>query len=96
MLLTWQNGDVSKQEPYNGDFEKAMKSIKAKTLILPAETDLYFPPEDSKYELECMAPGIGTLKVFPTIWGHWAGGPGDSPDDVKWLDDNLREFFERN
>lgn len=43
MIQTWQNGDVSLQEPYNGDFEKAMASIKAKTLVLPAQTDLYFP-----------------------------------------------------
>jgi hypothetical protein len=31
---------------------------------------------------------------FPSIWGHWAGGPGDNAEDVKWLDDKLREFFE--
>jgi homoserine acetyltransferase len=43
MLQTWQSGDVSKQEPYNGDFELAMRSIKAKTLVMPARTDLYFP-----------------------------------------------------
>lgn len=43
MIQTWQNGDVSKQEPYNGDFEKALAAIKAKTLVLPAKTDLYFP-----------------------------------------------------
>lgn len=43
MVQTWQNGDVSKQEPYNGDFEKAMSAIKAKTLVLPGKTDLYFP-----------------------------------------------------
>jgi homoserine acetyltransferase len=43
MLHTWQAGDVSAQEPYNGDFEKAMKGIKAKALVLPGKTDLYFP-----------------------------------------------------
>ena len=43
MLQTWQCGDCSMQEPYNGDFEKSMSSIKAKTLVLPAKTDLYFP-----------------------------------------------------
>jgi len=25
-----------------------------------------------------------------------ATGPGDSKDDVKWIDDNLREFFAKN
>ena len=43
MLHTWQSGDCSAQEPYGGDFGKAMKSIKAKALVLPGLTDLYFP-----------------------------------------------------
>jgi homoserine acetyltransferase len=38
MLYTWQAGDVS-----NGSFEKALGAIKARTLVLPAATDLYFP-----------------------------------------------------
>lgn len=48
MLHTWQSGDVSQQEPYNGDFSAAMKGIKAKALVLPAKTDLYF----RKYSLQ--------------------------------------------
>ena len=43
MLHTWQSGDCAAQEPYNGDFESAMKGIKAKALVLPGKTDLYFP-----------------------------------------------------
>jgi homoserine acetyltransferase len=43
MLYTWQSGDVSAQEPYNGDFKAAMQAIQAKTLVLPGKTDLYFP-----------------------------------------------------
>lgn len=92
MLHTWQTADVSKQPPYNGDFAHALNSIKAKTLILPSKTDLYFPPEDSEIELSLMTPGVGELKVFPSIWGHWAGGPGYSEEDVKWLDEQLREL----
>ncbi|MCJ1392326.1 hypothetical protein MMC18_005193 [Xylographa bjoerkii] len=110
MLQTWQSGDCSNQEPYNGNFEKAMQSIRAKTLVLPCKTDLYFPyvgkphfksntteaadrPEDSEYEVAHMSPGVGRLEQFPSIWGHWAGGPGDSKDDLKWLDGHLRDFF---
>ncbi|PYI26996.1 homoserine acetyltransferase family protein [Aspergillus indologenus CBS 114.80] len=93
MLQTWQNGNVADQEPYNGDFEKAMASIKAKVLVLPGKTDLYFPPEDSEYEVACMAPGVGTLDIFPSVWGHWAGGPGLSKDDLNWLDKKLNDFF---
>jgi homoserine O-acetyltransferase len=43
MAHTWQAGDVSQQEPYNGDFSKAMQGIEAKALVLPGKTDLYFP-----------------------------------------------------
>ena len=42
MLYTWQAGDCSAQKPYNGDFDAAMKGIKAKALVLPGKTDLYF------------------------------------------------------
>ena len=52
-------------------------------------------PEDSEYEVANMTPGIGQLEVFPSIWGHWAGGPGDSEEDFKWLDEQLRTFFTR-
>ncbi|KAJ9605783.1 hypothetical protein H2200_009632 [Cladophialophora chaetospira] len=93
MLYTWQAGDVSKQEPYNGDFEAAMRAIEAKTLVLPSKTDLYFPPEDSEYEVANMSPGVGELDVYPSIWGHWAGGPPGNQDDVKWLDERLAKIF---
>ncbi|KAI7227320.1 homoserine O-acetyltransferase [Hortaea werneckii] len=96
MLHTWQAGDCSDQEPYKGDFAAAMKGVKAKALVLPCKTDLYFPPEDSEIEVKHMREGIGELKVFPSIWGHWAGGPGQSAEDVKWLDERLHEFFEKN
>lgn len=43
MIQTWQNADVSNQEPYNGDFAKAMGAIKAKAMVTPSKTDLYFP-----------------------------------------------------
>ncbi|RGP60983.1 homoserine o-acetyltransferase [Fusarium sporotrichioides] len=93
MLQTWQSGDVSKQEPYNGDFEKAMASIKARTLVLPSKTDLYFPPEDSEYEVKCMGSNA-QLDIYPSIWGHWAGGPPGNMEDVKWLDERLRKIFD--
>ncbi|KAL0930400.1 homoserine acetyltransferase family protein [Colletotrichum truncatum] len=93
MLHTWQSGDVSKQKPYSGDFKKAMAGIKAKTLVLPSKTDLYFPPEDSEFEVACMSEGVGELDIYPSIWGHWAGGPPGNPEDVKWLDDRLKAIF---
>ncbi|RDA90425.1 hypothetical protein CP533_5236 [Ophiocordyceps camponoti-saundersi (nom. inval.)] len=93
MLHTWQASDCSAQEPYKGDFGLAMRSIKAKTLVLPGQTDLYFPPEDSEEEVRLMRQGVGKCVAFPSIWGHWAGGPGLSVTDMKWLDDKLKTFL---
>ena len=53
--------------------------------------ELLHSPEDSEIEVENMKPGIGEMVPFPSIWGHWAGGPGDSKEDVKWLNGKLRE-----
>lgn len=49
-----------------------------------------YRPEDSEYEVKNMAPGVGTLDVYPSIWGHWAGGPPGNMEDVKWLDERLK------
>ncbi|PTB62048.1 homoserine acetyltransferase [Trichoderma citrinoviride] len=94
MLHTWQAADCSDQEPYNKNLELAMKSIKAKTLVLPGKTDLYFPPEDSEYEVQHMMEGVGQCIPFPSIWGHWAGGPGVSKEDMKWLDGQLKALLD--
>ena len=40
-----------------------------------------------------MTKGVGQLDVFPSIWGHWSGGPPGNLDDVKWLDERLARIF---
>lgn len=42
LLDTWQKGDISKYK-HEGNLEAALKSITAKSLIMPCKTDLYFP-----------------------------------------------------
>lgn len=42
LLDTWQKGDVSLVRD-GGDYEKCLKAIKAKGLVMPSKTDLYFP-----------------------------------------------------
>lgn len=91
MLWTWQNGDISDNELYNGDFRKALGAIKAKAYVMPGRTDLYFPPEDSEFEVANM-PNAKFI-AFESIWGHFAGGPGTSIEDVKFLDGKLRELL---
>ena len=52
MIDTWQQADISANDTFNGDFEKALGAITAKTFVMPGKTDMYFPPEDGEYEAE--------------------------------------------
>jgi homoserine O-acetyltransferase len=90
MLWTWQNGDIGKTPGFDGDHVKALNSIKAKTIALPAEKDLYFPPEDEEYAVKHMPNA--ELRVIPGAWGHFAGG-GANPVDTTYIDDVLKELL---
>jgi homoserine O-acetyltransferase len=39
---------------------------------MAAEKDLYFPPEDEEYTVECILKA-GLPRVSPGVWGHFAG-----------------------
>ena len=58
---------------------------------MPGQTDLYFPPEDSEFEVANM-PNASLIPV-PSVWGHFAGGPGTNPVDVAFLDAKLKELL---
>ncbi|MFA5122942.1 alpha/beta fold hydrolase [Zavarzinia sp.] len=91
MLWTWQHGDISDNEIYKGDYKAALGAIKAKTFVMPGQTDLYFPVEDSQNEVAAM-PNASYVPV-PSVWGHFAGGPGTNPVDVAFIDSKLKELL---
>ena len=91
MLWTWQQGDISANPIYGGDFGKALGAIKAKAFVMPGKTDLYFPPEDN--ELEVAQMPNAELRTIQSIWGHMAGGPGFNPEDVRFLDSAIKELL---
>ena len=51
----------------------------------------YVPPEDSWFEVDHM-PNAEYVPV-PSIWGHFAGGPGTNPADVDSTDGKLKELL---
>ena len=53
---TWQRHDVGTTPGFDGDVEKALRSIKVPLLYMPSETDLYFPVGDARYEAQFMRP----------------------------------------
>ncbi len=90
MLWTWQHGDVGMTPGFDGDLEAALGSIQAKAIVMPGQTDLYFPPEDNEYEVSHMKNA--EFRPIPSIWGHFAGG-GMNPADTKFIDDALKELL---
>jgi homoserine O-acetyltransferase len=87
---TWEKHDVGTTPGFNGDVERALKSIKVPFLYMPSETDLYFPVGDARYEAEFMS--TVTLKPIPSLWGHPAGA-GGNPQDRDFLNQNIAKFL---
>jgi homoserine O-acetyltransferase len=88
-MWTWWHNDLGDHPEFGGDFEAALGAIRARTIILNAETDSYFPPVDSEYEARHI-PGAESRPI-PTIWGHLAPF---NPEDQKFIDGALRELLE--
>ena len=92
MLWTWQNGNVGATpgRGFDGDQVAALKTITAKMIVLPALKDLYFPPEDEEFAVRHIPDA--ELRVIPGVYGHFAGG-GANPEDIKFIDDVLKELL---
>ena len=91
MLDTWLRCDISNNPMFNGDYTAALAAITARTLVMPAETDLYFTPEDC--EAEAMAIANATYLPIPSIWGHRAGNPYQNSADEHFIREAVRELL---
>ena len=93
--LTWYHADVSAGPEHGGDLAEALGAIKAKVLLLPSETDLYFRVADNAAELPHLTSAA--LRPIPSIWGHRAGAPSleSNHDDLVFLREAVREWLER-
>ena len=87
---TWQRHDVGTTPGFNGDTERALRSIKARVLYMPSETDLYFPLTDARYEQAFIARV--TFTPIPSLWGHTAGA-ASNPADLRFLNEHIGAFL---
>ncbi len=83
-IWTWQHGDISDNRVYRRDFKGALRAIRAKAIVMPCNTDLYFPPEDNAAEVALMRRA--ELRVFDSPWGHCAASPGRLAEFTRALD----------
>jgi homoserine O-acetyltransferase/O-succinyltransferase len=91
-LVTWYHGDISANPLYGGDFVRALQAIKARVLLLPGQTDLYFRVADNELEKKHLAHA--ELTPIPSIWGHIAGNPASIPADAAFLKAAVRRWLE--
>jgi len=97
-MRTWQNHDVgttpssANRPDFQGEVQAALSSIKVPVLYMPAQTDLYFPISDARYEADCI-PGVQFTPI-PSLWGHTAGA-ASSPEDKKFLNETIARFLEK-
>ena len=87
---TWQRHDVGATPGFNGDVERALRSIKVPVLYMPSETDLYFPLTDARYEQQFISKVQFT--PIPSLWGHPAGAGAD-PADRDFLNRTIAKFL---
>lgn len=91
MVQCWERGDISAVGPVKDDLPSALASIKAKVLLMPSRTDLYFPPEDSEEELKHLR--YGKLRVIESVWGHLAAGEWGPLEDQKFIKAEIQQFL---
>ena len=87
---TWQRHDVGATPGFNGDVEKALRSITVPVLYMPSETDLYFPVGDARFEAQFI-PSVSFVPI-PSLWGHPAGA-GGNPADRAFLNEHISRFL---
>jgi homoserine O-acetyltransferase len=92
-LRTWDAADISANALYGGDLLAALRAIRARVLLLPGETDLYFRVADNAAELPHLAHA--ELRPIPSIWGHRAGNPVVIPADAAFVKHAMRDWLAR-
>ncbi|WP_051011657.1 alpha/beta fold hydrolase [Nitratireductor pacificus] len=90
-IATWQAADIAANERHRGDLGKAIEAVRARVLLLPAGSDLYFREADVRAE----ATHLGDVQIatLESPWGHRAGNPVKSPSDRDFIRARVRDFI---
>ncbi len=75
MLSPWQHADISANDRFGGDFAAALGAIRARAIVMPGETDLYFTVPDSEIEVAHMPNAV--MRPIRSALGHVAGSGMD-------------------
>jgi homoserine O-acetyltransferase len=84
----WQRADVARNA--DGDLKAALGQIRARVLVMPIDTDMFFPPRDCEAEQRMVSNS--ELRVLHTLWGH-VGVMGMDPGYLQQVDSALNELL---
>ncbi len=90
MIRTWQEHNISDNKLFEGNLERALKSIKANVVLMPGVNDLYFPPEENFEELKYLKNG--KVEVIQSNYGHYAGA-GKCKEDLECVNNQIRNLL---
>jgi homoserine O-acetyltransferase len=80
MLWTWQHAETD------------LSLIKARTIVMPCNTDMYFTLDEAR--LETAAIQGAELRVLTSPYGHCAGAPGRFPAETTIVERAIRDLLE--
>ncbi len=83
---------VGGKQPFGGDPVRALRSVKAKALLMAGTLDLYNPVEEA-IEAAAAIPD-GRYVAIPSMQGHVAASPGFRPADLEFINVTVRAFME--
>jgi homoserine O-acetyltransferase len=82
MLWTWQNANLGPIE---------LSRITAKTIIMPADTDMYFTEAEARIETSHIPNA--TLRILHSPYGHCAGAPGRFPLETAQIEQAIKDLL---
>ena len=82
---------IDGKAPFNGDPIRALRTVKAKSLLMTGQLDLYNPVENAM-EAATAIPDARYVQI-PSVQGHVAASPGFKPADVEFINTTVRTFL---
>jgi homoserine O-acetyltransferase len=93
-LWTWEHADVSASPRFGGNLRAALGCIRARTIVMPGDQDLYFTLQDNREEA-ALIPNA-ELRPIHSPYGHCAGAPGRFPAEMEFIEQALRDLLGRD
>lgn len=92
-LQIWARSDISANQTYSHDLPAALAAIRARAIVMPGRTDLYFTAEDSEAET-AMMPNA-EYRPIESKFGHRAGNPTHCKQDEAVLRKAVQDLLAR-